>query len=81
MNYKYNLAYSTWDQKEINAILSVIKKDHFTMSNYVKDFEKQFAKSLGRKYAVMTNSGSSANLLGVGSLFYKKIKNLNLGMR
>ena len=79
MNYKYNLSYSTWDQKEINAIYSVIKKDHFTMSSNVMDFEKQFAKSLGRKYAVMTNSGSSANLLGVGSLFYKKKKNLKPG--
>ena len=42
------------------------------MSTYVSKFESEFAKHLNRKYAVMTNSGSSANLLGVASMFYKK---------
>jgi CDP-6-deoxy-D-xylo-4-hexulose-3-dehydrase len=79
MKFNYNLAYSTWDNNEIEAIKSVIKKDHYTMSDYVTSFEKKFAKSLGRKYAIMTNSGSSANLLGVASMFYKKNNKLKQG--
>ena len=33
------------------------------MSNITKKFEKEFAKTVGAKYALMVNSGSSANLL------------------
>ena len=35
------------------------------MSSAVYRFEKEFAKFVGAKYAVMVNSGSSANLLSV----------------
>tara|TARA_S200000501_G_scaffold360602_1_gene387908 strand:+ start:188 stop:1351 length:1164 start_codon:yes stop_codon:yes gene_type:complete len=77
--YRYKLAYSSWDKREIKAIHDVIKKDHYTIAENVKNFEEKFAKKLGRKYAVMTNSGSSANLLGVASLFYKKKNKLSRG--
>jgi CDP-6-deoxy-D-xylo-4-hexulose-3-dehydrase len=77
--YKYKLAYSSWDKREIKAIHDVIKKDHYTIAENVKNFEEKFAKKLGRKYAVMTNSGSSANLLGIASLFYKKKNKLRRG--
>ena len=33
------------------------------MSNLTKKFEKEFSKFIGSKYALMVNSGSSANLL------------------
>ena len=33
------------------------------MSKKTKEFEKKFAKRIGAKYALMVNSGSSANLL------------------
>ena len=46
------------------------------MGKNVNLFEKKFAKYLNRKFAVMVNSGSSANLLGLASLFYKKNKPL-----
>ena len=36
----YPLATSTWDKKELDAIQSVIKKDKYTMGNFVYDFEK-----------------------------------------
>ena len=79
MKYNFDLAYSSWDHREISAIKSVITKDHYTMSTYVSKFESEFAKHLNRKYAVMTNSGSSANLLGVASMFYKKKNKLKRG--
>ena len=34
-----------------------------TMASYTRKFELDFAKKLGAKYALMVNSGSSANLL------------------
>ena len=74
MNYKLN--YSQWDKQEISAINKVVKSSYLTMGKNVNIFEKQFARYLGRKYAVMVNSGSSANLLGLASLFYKKKKPL-----
>ena len=33
------------------------------MSSITKKFEKEFAKFIGVKHALMVNSGSSANLL------------------
>lgn len=71
---KYKLAYDTWGNEEIKSIQKVIKSKRFTMGANVKNFETKFAKYLGRKYAVMTNSGSSANLIGIGSQFFIKNK-------
>jgi CDP-4-dehydro-6-deoxyglucose reductase, E1 len=69
-NYLYKLADDTWDQKEIDAIQEVIVSRRFTMGAKVKEFEIQFAKFVGSNYAVMSNSGSSANLLAIAALIY-----------
>ena len=76
---KYPLASSTWDEKEIEAINSVIAKDMYTMGEGVKLFEEDFSKFFGSKYSVMVNSGSSANLLAVAALFYTKEPKLKRG--
>lgn len=68
----YELAVSTWGQEELDAIQRVIASDRFTMGPNVVAFEEAFAAYHGRKYAVMVNSGSSANLLSVAALFYRK---------
>jgi len=67
---KYSLSSDTWDEKEIAAIEAVISSKQFTMGKYVKKFETKFSNYFGSKYAVMVNSGSSANLLMIASLFY-----------
>ena len=77
MNYK--LAYSTFDKNEKRAMYEVIESGMFTMGRKVKEFEKKFARFFGKKYAIMVNSGSSANLIGVASLFYKKDNPLKQG--
>ena len=74
---KYELASSSWDEKEILAINKVIDKNIYTMGDAVKQFEADFAKFTGNKYCVMVNSGSSANLLAVAALFYRKENPLN----
>jgi CDP-6-deoxy-D-xylo-4-hexulose-3-dehydrase len=76
---KYPLASSTWDEKEIEAINSVIAKDMYTMGEGVKQFEDNFAKFVNSKYAVMVNSGSSANLIAVAAMFYTKNPKLKRG--
>ena len=75
----YPLATSTWDKKELDAIQSVIKKDKYTMGNFVYDFEKKFGKYINRKYCLMVSSGSAANLLSIASLFYTKKPMLRYG--
>lgn len=68
----YKLSDNTWDDNEIKAINRVIKSDMFSMGNEVKNFELNFAKKMNVKYAVMSNSGSSANLLAIAALVYSK---------
>ena len=75
----YKLSYTTWDKLEKDSMQRVINSTNFTMGKNVLKFENKFSKYLGRKYAVMTNSGSSANLLGIASLFYKKKNSLKFG--
>ncbi|MCR6572642.1 DegT/DnrJ/EryC1/StrS family aminotransferase [Campylobacter insulaenigrae] len=76
---KYTLASSTWDEKELQAIQNVIKNDIFTMGKKVAEFEADFAKFTGSKYAVMTSSGSTANLIATAALFYTKNPKLKRG--
>ena len=76
---KYPLASSTWDEKEIEAINGVIAKDMYTMGEGVKRFEDDFSNFVNSKFAVMVNSGSSANLIAVAALFYTKNPKLKRG--
>ncbi|MBQ6628185.1 MAG: DegT/DnrJ/EryC1/StrS family aminotransferase [Methanobrevibacter sp.] len=75
----YPLAADTWDEKEYEAIDRVIKSNRFTMGPEVEKFEEEFAKYFGSKYAVMVNSGSSANLIAVSALILSDKYDLNFG--
>jgi CDP-4-dehydro-6-deoxyglucose reductase, E1 len=75
----YELAVSTWGLEELEAIRRVIDSDRLTMGPNVAAFERAFAAYHSCKYAVMANSGSSANLLAVAALFYKKERPLRRG--
>lgn len=70
VNYSYPLSEDTWGREEIEAILKVVLSKNFTMGKTVKEFENIFANWVGSKYAVMVNSGSSANLLAIAALVY-----------
>ena len=67
---KYSLSNDTWDKEEIEAAYKVIDSRYFTMGANVARYEQDFARKFGAKYAVMSNSGSSANLLAVAALLY-----------
>ena len=78
MPYKFPLAFDSWDEDEKNEIYKIVESGFFTMGDKVKSFEKEFASYIGSKNAVMVNSGSSANLLMIASLFYTQDKNKRL---
>lgn len=73
------LATTTWDEKEYQALQTVIDSGMFSMGKYVSAFEKQFADFVGTKYCVMVNSGSSANLLAIAAMFYRSENPLKAG--
>lgn len=75
----YSLASSTWDEKELNAIQQVIDSNMFTMGKQVAEYEQDFARFFGSKYAVMVSSGSTANLLMIAALFFTKNPRLQRG--
>ena len=75
----YELAASTWGEEEREAILAVLDSGRFTMGSQVAAFEEAFARYHGRKYGVMVNSGSSANLVAIAALCYKRERPLQRG--
>ena len=68
----YSLATSTWDEGEYQAIQRVVDSGMFTMGSNVMEFERKFAQYVGSSHCVMVNSGSSANLLMIAALRYRK---------
>ena len=65
---------AVYDNKEIQASISVLKNKSLTLIDgpSVKSLEKKISKLFGKKYGLMVNSGSSANLLAFASLDIKK---------
>ena len=65
---------AVYDHKEINAVNRVLKKNSLSLidGKNVKNLEKKVSKVFGKKYGLMVNSGSSANLLALSSMNFKK---------
>ena len=65
---------AVYDNREINAVIKVLKNDSLSLvdGNNVKLLEKKVSSIFGKKYGLMVNSGSSANLLAIASLNLKK---------
>jgi len=61
--YRYLLLENGFSKKDLDIGSKILKSGNITMNTETKKFEEAFAKKLNVKYAVMTNSGSSANLL------------------
>ena len=61
--YFYPLLGNAFSKEDLIAGIEVLISGQITMSKKTRDFEKDFANKLGKKYALMVNSGSSANLL------------------
>lgn len=64
---KYPLLSDAFSAKDLQEGIDVIRSGYITMSKKTEEFEKIFAKKNNSNYAVMVNSGSSANLLAVAA--------------
>ena len=65
---------AVYNAKEINAVTKVLKNNSLSLVDgpNVKALEKNVCKIFGKKYGLMVNSGSSANLLALASFNFKK---------
>jgi CDP-6-deoxy-D-xylo-4-hexulose-3-dehydrase len=65
---------AVYDDKEIKAVNNVLKNNSLNLIDgpHVKKLEKKVANMFGKKYGLMVNSGSSANLLALSSFRFKK---------
>ena len=65
---------AVYDKKEINAVINVLKNSSLSLidGKRVKEIEKKVSNIFGKKYGLMVNSGSSANLLALSSFKFKK---------
>jgi CDP-6-deoxy-D-xylo-4-hexulose-3-dehydrase len=70
----YPLLENAFTDDDIFAAIEVILSRRITMSDVTRNFEYEFGKYIGNKYALMTNSGSSANLLAAFTLTNPKKK-------
>jgi CDP-6-deoxy-D-xylo-4-hexulose-3-dehydrase len=62
-----------YDEKEIISLVDSALDFWLTAGRFAKQFENDFAKFLGVKHCVLTNSGSSANLLAISALTSPKL--------
>ena len=62
-----------YDDEEMMNLVDVALDFWLTLGKYSRKFEKGLAKFLGVKYCILTNSGSSANLLAISALTSPKL--------
>ena len=63
---------AVYGKQEINATIDVLKKKSINLIDGPSVKERKIAKVFGKKYGLMVNSGSSANLLALSSFNFKK---------
>ncbi len=71
----YPLLDKGFSTNDIIKGIEVLLSKEITMSNITRKFENEFGKFIGSKYALMVNSGSSANLLAAFALINPLKKN------
>ena len=59
---------SVFDEKEVNNVIDSWLDGWFGLGQKAQDFEGGLARYLGVKGSILTNSGSSSNLLAIASL-------------
>lgn len=68
-----NYSGRVYDEKELVNLVDSSLDFWLTAGRYACQFEKEFAEFLGVKYCLLTNSGSSANLLAISALTSPKL--------
>lgn len=72
---KSNIPYAgrVYDEKELISLVDSALDFWLTAGRFAKQFEGEFADFLGVKHCLLTNSGSSANLLAISALTSPKL--------
>jgi CDP-6-deoxy-D-xylo-4-hexulose-3-dehydrase len=70
---KISYAGRVFDEKEMVALVDSSLDFWLTSGRYADAFEQELAAFLGAKYCLLTNSGSSANLLAISALTSPKL--------
>lgn len=60
--------FDVYGEEEVQAVVESLRDGWLAPGKRVKEFEDKVAKLFGKKYGVMVNSGSSANLLAAEEL-------------
>lgn len=76
-----NYAGPYFDQEEIKEAVSVLLDGWLVMGDKCLKFEKEFPKQFGKQHGILTNSGSSSNLLMMATLTSKRGHNLPKGTK
>lgn len=75
---RINYAGRVYDEKEMISLVDASLDFWLTTGRYANQFEGELAKFLGVKYCLLTNSGSSANLLAISALTSPKLEEKRL---
>src|ERR1041385_5354530 len=73
MTFDFPTAFASHGPEERAAAERVLRSDRLTAGPEVAAFEVELAAYCGRKHAIMTNSGSSANLVAVAAIGQKRL--------
>jgi len=70
---RINYAGRVYDEREMISLVDASLDFWLTTGRYAKQFEKGLADFIGMRYCLLTNSGSSANLLAISALTSPKL--------
>ena len=73
MQYRVPLAYTSVGEEERAAVEAVFASGRLTQGQQVEEFERAFATQNGAKYAILVNSGSSANLIAIEAIYFDSL--------
>jgi len=76
-----NYAGPFFDEKEYESIMDTLLDGWLVMGSKCLKFEKEFPTQFGKQHGILTNSGSSSNLLMMASLTSKRGYNLQKGTK
>lgn len=71
---RINYASRVFDEKEMQSLTDATLDFWLTSGRFCEEFEKEFAKWIGVKFAHLVNSGSSANLIAFSALTAPELK-------
>ena len=70
-----------FDENEYTAAIKSLLNGWLVMGSDALSFENIFPKHLGKEYGILTNSGSSSNLIMLAALTSKRLYNLQRGTK